>query len=73
MSKEETKLVDQEIQEMLRKTVISLTKESEDQLLSTLFLVRTKDGGDRPLIHLKKLNKSIPYFHFKMDGLFLLK
>ena len=73
MSKEETKLVDQEIQEMLRKSVISLTKESEDQLLSTLFLVRTKDGGDRPLIHLKKLNKSIPYFHFKMDGLFLLK
>ena len=65
MSKEETKLVDLEIQEMLRKAVISLTNESEDQLLCTLFLVRTKDGGDRPLIHLKEVEQINPIFSFQ--------
>ena len=44
ISKEETKLRDKEIQEMLMKGIISLTKKTEDQL-STLFLMRKKDGG----------------------------
>ena len=44
ISKEETKLRDKEIQEMLMKGIISLTKKTEDQL-STLFLVGKKDGG----------------------------
>jgi len=32
-----------------------------------------KDGGQRPVINLKGLNQHIPYVHFKMEGLHLLK
>ena len=59
MSKEETRLVDQEIQEMLRKGAIAITGNIENQFLSLLFLVRKKDRGDRPVINLKQPNKSI--------------
>ena len=58
---------------MLKKGDISLKKKSEDQFLSTLFLVGKKDGGKRPVINLEELNKSIPYGYFKMDDLFLSK
>ena len=68
ISKEETKLRDKEIQEMLMKGIISLTKKTEDQL-STLFLVGKKDGGNHPAINLKELNKPIHHAHFKIQGL----
>ena len=45
MPKEGTELVDQEIQEMLRKSAISITKNMENQFFSSLFLVRKRDGG----------------------------
>ena len=43
------------------------------QFLSNILLVKKKDGGDRPCINLKALNKLIPYKHFKMEGLHCLK
>ena len=73
MSKEEAWLVDQKIREMLRKGAIAITESMENQCLSSLFLVWKKDEGNRLVINLKELNKSIPYVHFKMEGLFLLK
>ena len=30
---------------------------------------KKKDGGNRPCINLKTLNKFIPYKHFRMEGL----
>ena len=58
---------------MLEKQEIKLVQPSKDQFLSSLFLVTKKDAGYRPVINLKKLNRYIPYEHFKMEGIFLLK
>ena len=70
---EEQILADQEIEKMLEKQAIKSVQPSKDQFLSTLFLVTKKDAGYRPVVNLKNLNWYIPYEHFKMEGLFLLK
>ena len=71
--KKASDLVNQEVQDMLRKDVIVVTDPKEDQFLSSLFLVKKKDGGNRPVVNVMDLNRNIPYQHFKMEGLFLLK
>ena len=58
---------------MLRKGVVHLVHSKDSQFLSNFFLVSKKDGGKRPVINLKTLNSFIPYSHFKMEGLHLLK
>ena len=58
---------------MLEKGDIKKAIHCEDQFTSHLFLVSKKDGGQRPLINLKDLNTFIPYKHFRMKGLHLLK
>ena len=73
MMKEEKILVDKEIIEMLKKGAIEEVSPIPDQYLSTIFLVSKKDSGHRPVLNLKNLNKHIPYVHFKMEGLFLVK
>lgn len=40
---------------------------------STLFLVPKKDGGQRPVINLKKLNAFFNPPYFKMEGIYTLK
>ena len=70
---EEKNLISQEIGELLKKGAISLVKPITNQFISNLFLVDKKDGSHRPVINLKNLNKSIPYQHFKMEGLHSLK
>ena len=70
LQKEELSLVREEIEPMLRKKAI---KPQKDQFLSNLFLIPKKDGEQRPVINLKQLNSHIPYVHFKMEGLHLLK
>ena len=73
LTKGASDLVDQEVQDMLRKGSIVVSDPKEDQFLSSLFLVKKKDGGNCSVVNLKDLNRNIPYQHFKMKGLFLLK
>ena len=58
---------------MLKKGAVVVLDPKEDQFLSSLFLVKRKDGGNQPAVNLKDLNSNIPYQHFKMEEMFLLK
>ena len=67
------KLVSQEVKKMLEKDAIREAIHCKDQFFSHLFPVSKKDEGQRLRINLKELNTFIPYKHFKMKGLHLLK
>ena len=59
---------------MLKKGATKLVQaNTKNQFLSSIFIVPKKDSGHRPMTNLNKLDKHIPYIHFKMEGLFLLK
>ena len=66
-------LVSQEVKEMLEKGALMEVIRYKDHFVSHLFQVSKKNGGQRPVINLKKLNTFIPHKHFKMEGLHLLK
>ena len=73
VNQEERLQINSEIQEMLRKGVIQQMKSEPGEFLNNLFLVNKKDGGHRPVINVKFLNSFIPYQHFKMEGMHLIK
>ena len=72
MFKDQEILVNQEISGMMKKGEIRESQPHPNQFVSTLFSVG-KDGNNRPVINFKKLNKLIPYQHFKMEGLHSLR
>jgi hypothetical protein len=73
VNKDQKVLVEKEITEMLRKGAIRMCQNQPGQFLSAVFLVGKKDGGHRPVLNLRSLNKHIPYQHFKIEGLHYLK
>ena len=73
VNQEEKLQINSEIKEMLRNGAIQQVKSGHEELLSNLFLVNKKDRGQRPVINLKFLNSFIPYQHFKMEGMHLIK
>ena len=73
---EQTKqLINLEIQGMLAKGAVQLVPPSQagQKFLSTLFLVPKKGGGQRPVVNLRLLNHFLPYEHFKLEGIHMLR
>ena len=65
MSLEEEKLVDTEVQELLRKGAITLARVSEDQFVGNIFLRPKKEGRFRPIINLIKIEPIHSIFAFQ--------
>ena len=60
--------ISEEIKKLLELKVIKVTRRMENQVISPIFLRPKKDGGYRMVLNLEKLNKHIPYKHFKMEN-----
>ena len=58
---------------MMAKGAIQEASRRGKGFISNVFLVHKKDGGQRPVINLKKLNEYVHTEHFKMEGIHLLK
>ena len=63
------RLIDAEIEKMLKKGVIQETVFEECQVVSNIFTRDKKDGSLRVILDLSNLNMHIKYQHFKMDTL----
>ena len=63
----ETKIIDTEIQNLIKMKAIIEVQECHDQFISTIFTRPKKNGEYRVIFNLKNLNESIEYHHFKMD------
>ena len=75
-SQENQLLIDQEVQELLAKQAVHYvptSRQNELGFISSLFIVPKKGGGHRPVINLRPLNSFIPYEHFKMESIHMLK
>ena len=72
-SQTDSNKIDIEIAALWKKGALSVAKPVSDQFVSNLFLVRKRDGSSRPVINLKDLNAFLPYDHFKMEGIHLLR
>ena len=67
-SEQQSLVVDQEMSELLETRAIQKAETADEEFLDNLFL-EGKNGGNNPVINLKKLNTFIPYEKFKMEGL----
>jgi hypothetical protein len=63
----------EEIQGTLEKGAISEALPTGRGFVSNIFLVLKKDGSQRPVINLKKLNEYVQTEHFKIEGIHVLK
>ena len=65
----ENEIVKNELMDLLSKQAIERVPPSQEGLgyYSTIFLVPKKDGGFRPILNLKELNKHLQVPHFKME------
>ena len=66
---EEIAFLENEIQKLLSKQIITEVTPVPGQYVSNIFLRDKKDGTYRMILNLKKLNFSVEYYHFKMETL----
>ena len=69
----EASLLEEEIQLLLEKQAVQEVPASTKGFYSNMFMVPKKDGGQRPVINLKHLNRFGKSEHFKMEGLHTVK
>ena len=70
---EQTLLIEKEIVSMTQKGAISPVTADSEGFISQLFLVPKKDGGQRPVVNLKALNRFVREEHFKMEGFHMIR
>ena len=64
------KAISEEVRKIVEKgAVTEVEHQTEEGLVSGLFLVPKKDRQMRPVINLKPLNRFLVYRHFKMEGI----
>lgn len=64
----EEKIVDIEIEKLLKMNVIQEVESEINEFISPIFVRPKKNGEYRMILNLKELNKHIEYQHFKMDS-----
>lgn len=69
----ERNLISEEIDKLLLKGAIQEVDHCFGEYLSNIFLVPKKTGDKRPVINLRNLNKSVSYYHFKMETIETVK
>ncbi len=74
-SPQERENLNMEVQKMVDKQAIQRIPQNQFNkgFHSQLFIVPKKDGGQRPIINLKRLNSFVQTHHFKMEGIYMLK
>ena len=73
LSSEDTAVLEEEIKSLLQKQAVCQIPPPVKGFYSNMFIVPKKDGGQRPVINLKYLNKHVKSEHFKMEGLHTVK
>lgn len=75
LDQDQSALVDEEVRQMLDKGAILIVSNPGPGggFVSTIFLVKKKEKGWRPVINLRLLNFFLVYRHFKMEGIHLLR
>ena len=72
-SSENQTLLQEEIHTLLEKQAIQKVPAQTKGFYSSIFMVPKKDGGQRPVINLKRLNYHVKSEHFKMESLHTVK
>ena len=62
-----------EVHGLLEKPVIQSVPNQTKRFYSGMFMVPKKDGGQRPVINLKRLNNHVKSEHFKTESLLTVK
>ena len=68
-ARNETKVIDEEVERLLEKQVISACGEKTGDYFSSLFTREKKNGSYRTILNLKYLNEECKTHHFKMESL----
>lgn len=69
LSQPECDIIDDEINKLVKKKVLSECDHTVGQVISPVFTRKKKDGSHRMILNLKRLNEEVSYLHFKMDTL----